>query len=79
MADLCRTLLEKFRSPDTAKQGIEQRDIVSEDVEFGLPVALKRLMREKGIDPEGRRIRVGNYQITETAYGAVPLTVNGRH
>ena len=79
VADLCRTLLEKFRSPDTAKQGIEQRDIVSEDVEFGLPVALKRLMREKGIDPEGRRIRVGNYQITETAYGAVPLTVNGRH
>lgn len=80
VADLCRTLLEKYRSPDPAKQGIEQRDIVSEDVEFGLPVALKRLMREKGIDPEGRRIRVGNYQITETAYGAVPLTVNGeRH
>lgn len=77
VADLCRTLLKNYTSPDPAKQGIEQRDIVSEDVEFGLPVALKRLMREKGIDPEGRRIRVGNYQITETAYGAVPLTVNG--
>jgi 4-hydroxy-3-methylbut-2-enyl diphosphate reductase len=78
VADLCRTLLKRYPSSDPAKQGIEQRDIVNEDVEFGLPVALKRLMREKGIDPEGRRIRVGNYQITERAYGAVALTVNGR-
>ncbi len=80
VAELCRTLLSRFPSDDASSQGIEQRDIVSEDVEFGLPVALKRLMREKGIDPEGRRIRVGNYQITQSAYGAVPLTVNGeRH
>lgn len=79
VAELCRTLLSRFPSDDASRQGIEQRDIVSEDVEFGLPVALKRLMREKGIDPEGRRIRVGNYQITQTAYGAVPLTVSAKN
>ncbi|HZW06499.1 MAG TPA: 4-hydroxy-3-methylbut-2-enyl diphosphate reductase, partial [Phycisphaerales bacterium] len=78
VADLCRTLLKRYASADPARQGIEQRDIVSEDVEFGLPAALKRLMRDKGIDPEGRRIRVGNYQITETAYGAVPITVSAK-
>lgn len=78
VAELCRTLLSRYASIDPAKQGIEQRDIVSEDVEFGLPIALKRLMRDKGIEPEGRRIRVGHYQITQTAYGAVPLTVSAR-
>jgi 4-hydroxy-3-methylbut-2-en-1-yl diphosphate reductase len=76
VAAVCRELLRRYGG------GIEQRDIVPEDVEFGLPATLKRLMREHGIDPDGRKIRVGNWQITADAYGAVPggatLTVGGQ-
>jgi len=35
---------------------VEQRDIYHEEVEFGLPGTLKELMREKGVDPTGRRV-----------------------
>jgi 4-hydroxy-3-methylbut-2-enyl diphosphate reductase len=74
VAEICRTLLARYGGQ------LEQRDIVPEDVEFGLPATLKKLMRDRGIDPEGQKIRVGNWEITEEAYGAsalrVPLTVN---
>ncbi len=69
VAGLCRFLLEKYGGH------IEVRDIFEEDVEFQLPVTLKRLMREKGTDPESRRIRVSKPEITAEMYGAVPLTV----
>ena len=76
VAEICRTLLARFGG------SIEQRDIVPEDVEFGLPATLKRIMREKGLDPDGKKIRVGNWEITEAEYGAraahVPITVGGR-
>ncbi|MGE3109739.1 MAG: 4-hydroxy-3-methylbut-2-enyl diphosphate reductase [Phycisphaerales bacterium] len=80
VAELCRTLLKRYdsnRAPN-APHGIEQRDVFTEDEEFGLPATLKKLMREEGIDPESRRIRVGSYDLTEELYGAVPLTVGGR-
>jgi 4-hydroxy-3-methylbut-2-enyl diphosphate reductase len=35
---------------------VEQRDIFHESIEFGLPATLKRFMRARGINPEGRRI-----------------------
>ncbi|MGH7133424.1 MAG: 4-hydroxy-3-methylbut-2-enyl diphosphate reductase [Phycisphaerales bacterium] len=72
VADLCRTLIKKFGG------GLEQRDVFNEDVEFAIPATLKKLMREKGIDPESRRIRVGHYELTEDQYGAVPLTIGGK-
>jgi len=86
VAELCRTLLNRYgrERKDGSTGGIEQRDVFNEDTEFGLPATLKRLMREKGIDPESRRIRVGSYDLTEELYGAapsrqtVPLTVSGR-
>lgn len=75
VAEICKTLLIKYGGE------LEQRDIVPEDVEFGLPATLKKLMRDHGIDPDGRKIRVGNWQISEHAYGAtprtVPLTISG--
>ena len=37
---------------------VEQHHVDREDVEFGLPGTLKRVMRERGIDPDGRRIHV---------------------
>ncbi|MFN7021688.1 MAG: hypothetical protein ACK4WH_10220, partial [Phycisphaerales bacterium] len=76
VAELCRTLIRRYGKD--GKGSIEQRDIFREDEEFGLPATLKRLMRAGGIDPETRRIKVGSYDITEEAYGAVPLTVGGR-
>jgi len=36
---------------------IEQHDVFNEAVEFGLPGTLKSFMRERGIDPSGRKIR----------------------
>jgi 4-hydroxy-3-methylbut-2-enyl diphosphate reductase len=72
VAELCRTMLEKYGGE------IEQRDIVPEDVEFGLPLTLKKLMKGTGVDPDSKKIRVGNWQITKERYGAVPLTVSGR-
>ncbi len=86
VAELCRTLLHKYQGETVrggggeggGRVGIEQRDVFSEDEEFGLPATLKKLMREEGIDPESRRIRVGSYDLTEELYGAVPLTVGGK-
>ncbi len=72
VAQICRTLLARYGG------SLEQRDIMPEDVEFGIPATLKKLMREKGIDPDSKKIRVGNYEITEDVYGAVPLTISGR-
>lgn len=69
VAELCRTLIERYGGK------VEQRDVFREEVEFGLPATLKKLMREEGIDPSSRRIRVGAYELTEELYGAVPLTV----
>jgi 4-hydroxy-3-methylbut-2-enyl diphosphate reductase len=37
---------------------VEQRDVYDERVEFGLPGTLRELMRERGIDPDTRRIRI---------------------
>lgn len=72
VANLCRTLLTRYGGE------LEQRDLRPEDIEFGLPVGLKRLMREKGINPDEKRIKVGGYDINEATYGAVRLTVEGR-
>ena len=47
---LVETLIQRFGGH------IEQRDISHEQVEFGLPGTLKDLMRQRGIDPEGRRV-----------------------
>ncbi len=72
VAELCRTLLERFGGE------IVLRDVRLEDTEFDLPVSLKRLMRERDIDPKDRRIRIKPPEITETLYGAVPLTVSAQ-
>lgn len=69
VAELCRSLLERFGG------SIEVRDIFEEDTEFNIPTTLKKMMRERGVDPDGRRIRVTKPTITPDLYGAVPLTV----
>ena len=39
---------------------VEQHDLFHEFVEFGLPGTLKQFMRQRGIDPTGRRITMDN-------------------
>jgi 4-hydroxy-3-methylbut-2-enyl diphosphate reductase len=72
VAELCRTLLGRFGGT------IETRDVFEEDVEFNLPVTLKRELASRGVDPESRRIHVAAPRITAEAYGAVPLTVSAK-
>lgn len=44
---------------------VEQHDVYHEAVEFGLPGTLKKFMRERGIDPSGRRITMDNAKAIE--------------
>ncbi|MFN9974713.1 MAG: 4-hydroxy-3-methylbut-2-enyl diphosphate reductase, partial [Phycisphaerae bacterium] len=53
VADLCRVLIERFGGD------LEQREIFNEDVEFGLPISLKRMGKARGVDLDQSRIRVG--------------------
>ncbi|MCH2140902.1 MAG: hypothetical protein MK100_07695, partial [Phycisphaerales bacterium] len=43
---------------------VEQHDVFHESVEFGLPGTLKKFMRSRDIDPEGRRITMDNIAST---------------
>ena len=61
---------------------IEQHDIFHESVEFGLPGTLKKFMRSRGVDPEGRRITMDDLASTNRflenhgiPYQVVDLTV----
>lgn len=67
VADLCKHLLDRYGG------AIELRDVVDEDTEFAIPATLKRLMREKGVDPGTRRIRVQTPVVTADRYGAAPI------
>ena len=44
---------------------VEQHDVYHEAVEFGLPGTLKKFMRSRGVDPNGRRIVMDNARATE--------------
>lgn len=62
---------------------IEQHDIFHESVEFGLPGTLKKFMRTRDIDPEGRRITMDDMASTNRflddhgiPYSVVDLTVS---
>jgi 4-hydroxy-3-methylbut-2-enyl diphosphate reductase len=72
VADVCRALLNRFGGT------IEQQDVYEEDVEFAPPGNLRKIMVQRGVDPESRRIRVTAPIITQEVYGAVPLTVSAK-
>lgn len=72
VAGLCRALLKRYGGT------IEQRDVFEEDVDFSLPAALKRRMREEGVDPEAKRIHFQKPVVTAGLYGAVPVTVSAK-
>ncbi len=72
VAALCRELVDRFGAT------IEQRDVYPEDVEFGLPLTLKKAMVERGIDPRDRRVMVEAPVISAELYGATDLTISAR-
>ncbi len=69
VAEVCKRLVTSFGAE------IELRDVFDEDVEFGIPATLKRLMREHDVNPDTRRISISSPRITAELYGGVPLTV----
>jgi len=61
--DLVRSLIQRLiRDYDAV---VQQVDVFNEEVEFGLPGSLKRLMRERGIDPTGRTIKIDQGEAIE--------------
>jgi 4-hydroxy-3-methylbut-2-enyl diphosphate reductase len=72
VAGICRELIGRYGGK------IEQVDVFDEDVEFALPVALRRLMKEEGAAVPEKGISVSKPVVTPEAYGAVALTVSAR-
>ena len=72
VAELCRYLVERFDAE------IDVRDLFDEDVEFAIPASLKGLMRQRGVDPAGRKLAFVRPEVTAELYGAVPLTISAK-
>ncbi len=72
VAEICRYLVHRFDAE------IDVRDLVDEDVEFAIPASLKHLMRERGVDPAGRKLAFVRPDVTAELYGAVPLTISAK-
>ncbi|MEM8836039.1 MAG: 4-hydroxy-3-methylbut-2-enyl diphosphate reductase [Planctomycetota bacterium] len=70
VAGVCRHLVKEYGAE------IEIADVFEEDVEFAIPATLKRMMRDRGVDPAERRIHFTRPDVTQDLYGAVPLTVS---
>lgn len=72
VAEVCRVLLAKFGGE------LEQRNLVEEDIEFNLPMGLRKAMIERGVPGENKRIKVSTPILTPERYGAVPLTISAK-
>ncbi|MDX2147244.1 MAG: 4-hydroxy-3-methylbut-2-enyl diphosphate reductase [Planctomycetota bacterium] len=70
VAEICRWLVARYGAT------LETHELVEEDIEFALPVALRRAMEAKGEDPGARRIRVARPEVTLEEYGSTALTVS---
>jgi hypothetical protein len=69
VAALCRTLVDRFDAE------LCVADVFEERVEFGLPVSLKRAMKDAGLDVADRKIRVEAPTVTAAEYGAAPVAL----
>jgi 4-hydroxy-3-methylbut-2-enyl diphosphate reductase len=70
VAGVCKAILDRFGGT------IEQRDIFEEDMEFAPPGQLRKIMEQRGIDPERHRIHIGSAVISAELYGATPITIS---
>ena len=72
VAGVCRELLDHYGGQ------LERWDVIDEDVEFALPGALRRIIRERGAAEDEVSIVISSSEVDEDLYGAVPLTVSAR-
>jgi 4-hydroxy-3-methylbut-2-en-1-yl diphosphate reductase len=72
VAQICKYFVESHRAT------LHVADVFEESIEFGLPLSLKKLMEEHGIDHKDRRVFVEPPVITSDQYGttAVALTIS---
>lgn len=81
--DLVHDLIEDLARKYGAE--VEQHDVRHEEVEFGLPGTLKAMMRQRGVDPAGKRIVRGDegprlrewFSQHNIPFHTVDLTVHG--
>lgn len=73
VSEICKHFVERHNAT------LHLADISEESVEFGLPLTLKRLMEQHGVDHKDRRITISAPTITAEHYGdtPVPLTISG--
>jgi len=69
VAGVCRAMVEWFGAE------IEVSSVVDEEMEFAMPLRLREMMAERGVDPSAGTIRFTIPEVTESRYGATPLTV----
>ncbi len=76
VAGICRAIVDRYDAE------LLVADVFEETVEFGMPLTLRKALKEKGYDLGNRRIRVRPPVVTEDVYGApprpfAPLTISG--
>jgi 4-hydroxy-3-methylbut-2-enyl diphosphate reductase len=71
VAGLVRKLIERYDGK------LLLGEVIEEDVEFGMPLTLRKVLRARGHDLGLRKVRVRPPEVTEDVYGAVPLTLGG--
>jgi len=67
---LCRVLVREYDAE------IEVASLVDESTEFQLPKSLRDVMKSRDVDPQHRRLQIGQWKVTKDLYGAVPVTVS---
>ncbi len=69
VAEVCHRLVEWFDAE------IAVSSVIDEEMEFALPLRLREMMAERGVDPSGASIRFALPEVTAERYGATPLTI----
>jgi 4-hydroxy-3-methylbut-2-enyl diphosphate reductase len=69
VSDICKHFVDRHNAT------LHIADVYEESIEFGLPLTLKRLMEDHGIDHKDRRVRVEPPTITQDQYGAVAVNL----
>ena len=70
VAGVCRRLVEWFDAE------IAITSLIDEELEFALPLRLREMMTERGVDPNAGAIRFTMPEVTADRYGATPLTIS---
>ena len=69
VAEVCHRLVGWFDAE------IAVSSVIDEEMEFALPLRLREMMAERGVDPSDASIRFALPEVTAERYGATPLTI----